>query len=363
MGRTGTASMPLHRGRAPGWLFDRMRDLAGAVSEVVLEEYSRDELLRRISDPRWFQALGCVLGYDWHSSGLTTVTCAALKEALDGEEHGVEVAGGKGRTSLRTPDEISGSRLLPTGRLEPLVEASGLSAKVDSGCVQDGYELYHHAFFFTEDGRWAVVQQGMDGDSGMARRYHWLSSGVESFVEEPHAGLSAERVEERALDLTSSLSGETREVSVDLVNDGPGHLERFSGARGQSSLSGFRDDLEMPRRHEVRVPELTGRTLRNLEEAGERSPSDFRELVSLEGVGGESLRALALVSQLVHGAEADWRDPARYAYAHGGKDGTPYPVDRGDYDGSIRVLREALEMAEVGDRERLDALERLNRFL
>ncbi len=368
MERTGSADLPLHGGKAPRWLFERMKKLTGALSEVIIREYSQDELLSRLSDPYWFQSFGCIVGFDWHSSGLTTTLTGALKESLDEERHGIRVVGGKGATSRRAPNEIMESDLCRYSVLENLVDASKLSAKVDSNCVQDSYSLYHHTLFFTESGKWAVVQQGMNPSNRYARRYHWLSDGVRKFVETPHTGISTQQREDEVLNLTSSLSDETRRVSVDLVNDGPGHLERYLKPKDQRSVFNYMDTvnkrkLHMPTHHDVSISEVTRQTLDNLERAYQRQPEDYRDLVGMEGVGKKSLRALALIAQLVHGTENDWEDPARFSFAHGGKDGYPRPVDKDSYDGSIEFLREALEKAEIGRKERIESLEKLNRFM
>ena len=373
-----SADLPLHTGSAPSWLFDRMVDLAEVVAEAVVEEYGQDELVRRLSDPYWFQALGCVLGFDWHSSGVTTTTMGALKEALDGQEHGVTVVGGKGRTSRKTPDELDATSLdLSTGTREELKRTSRMSAAVDNGCVQDSYDIYHHTMAVSESGAWCVVQQGM-GDS-MARRYHWLSDDVASFVEEPQAALCSQAEAADPLDLTAEESAETRDVSVDLIRDDPRHLLRELqgqrsladfGAGGATSgatddATGLRErlaadpDLTMPGHHELRRADLSEAALDNLQRAYEVQPSDYEELVDLEGIGPGSLRALALVSELVYDAESSREDPAKYAYAHGGKDGTPHPVDRERYDGSVEFMRSMLEGAELDRETKQSSLERL----
>ncbi|MFP4116724.1 MAG: DUF763 domain-containing protein [Candidatus Aenigmatarchaeota archaeon] len=367
MEKTGSADLPLHGGKAPRWLFKRMEKLTGAISEVIIHEYSQEELLRRLSDPYWFQSLGCVVGFDWHSSGLTTTLTGALKEALDEEEHGVKAVGGKGKTSRKAPEEILSSDICNLSTLEKLADTSKLSAKVDSNCVQDSHNLYHHVLLFAESGQWTVIQQGMNPGNKYARRYHWLSDNVEKFVEEPHEGISAQQREDRVLNLTSGLSDETRKVSVDLVNDGPGHLERYLKPKNQRSVFNYADasrrKLDMPAHHEVEISEVTERTLDNLEKAYQKQPKGYEELVETEGIGKKSLRALALIAQLVHGSENDWDDPAKYSYAHGGKDGYPRPVDREEYDKSIEFLRQALEKADIGKKEKMRSLEKLKEFL
>ena len=388
MPRRSTADLPLHSGSAPRWLFDRMVELSDVIAAAIVDEYGREALLRRLSDPYWFQALGCVLGFDWHSSGVTTTTMGALKEALDPHEHGVAVVGGKGATSRKTPDEIDASPLdVPSGTRETLKRTSRMSAAVDNGCVQDSYTLYHHTMVVAESGEWCVVQQGMN--DATARRYHWLSDGLESFVEEPQTAICAQARHPNPLDLTAEASAETRSVSVDLVQDDPVHLKRElqgqrslaefggtdaggrsggdSGASGRSGgdspggLAGLAGapDLTMPTHHELRRADLSERALDQLQRAYEVQPDDYEELVGLDGIGPGSLRALALVAELVYDAERSREDPAKYAYAHGGKDGTPFPVDRGRYDRSIREMRAVIEGAEVDRETRQDSLKRL----
>lgn len=353
-----------------------MVDLSEAIVEVILEEYGQDELLRRLADPYWFQALGCVLGFDWHSSGVTTTTMGALKEALDPIEHGVVIVGGKGAMSRKTPDEIDDTILdVTAGIRSELKRSSRMSAAVDNGCVQDDYTLYHHTMAISESGRWCVVQQGM-GDS-MARRYHWLSDEVKSYVEEPQAAICSQTRHADVLDLTAESSAETRAVSVDLVCDNPAHLKRE--LEGQRSLSEFggstnvsadsdpptlqRDpEFVLPNHHELRETDLSTAALDQLQHAYEYQPDDFEDLVALEGVGKGSLRALALIAELVYDAEAAHEDPAKYAYAHGGKDGTPHPVKRERYDQSIEHLRSMVRGAELDRETRQSSLKRLSQL-
>ena len=362
MRRTGTAELPLHSGRAPPWLFRRMVKLSGAVADYIVYEYGEAELLRRLASPVWFQALACGLGFDWHSSGTTTTTTGALKLALSPEEHGIAIAGGKGRASRRTPEEISELAEilnLPSSREEELIRASRLSAKVDNACVQDGYTLYHHAFIFTRRGEWCVVQQGMH--RRYARRYHWLSEGVESFTREPHSGIACERREGKVLNLVAEESEDVRRTSVDLVRDNPLKLRRY--LKGQLTLDHSIQELAMPERHELRRVDISEQGWRALMRAYEIQPASYEELIALQGLGPKTLRALALLSELLFGAECSWQDPAKYSFAHGGKDGIPYPVDRETYDRSIFLLKEALEEAKLGRKEKYRAIARLKDFL
>lgn len=361
MAKSGSADLPLHGGNAPRWLFNRMEELGGAISEAVIQEHGQGELLERLADPYWFQALGCVLGFDWHSSGLTTTTMGALKEALELEKHGLTVAGGKGKTSRKTPSEIEQKgRDLKTSRLNELKDISRKSASVDNSCIQDSFTLYHHTVVFSEEGGWTVVQQGMN--NSYARRYHWNSEELDNRVEEPHTAICSEGNSSEVLDLSARLSRETRKVSVDLVKDGPQHLERFFRKQGQSSLTSFTDrELKMPEHHLLRKHDLSQRSLKQLEKACQLQPQDFEELIAVKGVGKKSLRSLALIAELVHGTKNSWEDPAKFSYAHGGKDGTPYPVDRERYDRNIETLREMLDASEVEKEKKWEAFHRLEK--
>ncbi|MDK2782401.1 MAG: uncharacterized protein PWR13_1429 [Archaeoglobi archaeon] len=296
MRRGGIADLPLHSGRAPRWLFEKMVELAEKMTEIIVMEHGEREFLRRISDPFWFQAFSCVLGFDWHSSGTTTTTTGALKAALDPEKFGIAVCGGKGRVALRTPEEI---RKIPFDvDHEELVRASRMSAKVDNSCVQDGYSLYHHTIFISREGDWAIVQQGMN--ERYARRYHWLSERVESFVEAPHSGISSERIEERVLDVTSKENEPVRKASLDAVRELPSFLRETR-------------KLRMPENHILREFNLSESSKRVLQKVYELQPSSYEELVEFRGVGAKTIRALALISSLIYGEEISWKDPARYS--------------------------------------------------
>ncbi len=362
--RTGYADLPLHSGRAPRWLFERMARLAPAIVEAIAIERGADGVLERLSDPHWFQAFGCVLGFDWHSSGLTTTVCGALKTGLAGRERdvGLWVAGGKGRASRRTPQELEriGDALALDGGA--LAYTSRMSAKVDSAAVQDGFALYHHAFFVTGEGRWAVVQQGMRDADGSARRYHWLGSGVRDLVVEPHAAIASDARAPVVLDLTARDSAGARDASVALAREEPGRVLRE--AERAATYAERIARLRMPGRHAIDLArDVRPRNLRSvLLTTYEAAPDGFEELLALPGVGARAVRALALLAEILHGAPASARDPARFSFAHGGKDGHPYPVDRGTYDLSIEWLREAVTRARLGRGDRLEALRRLARF-
>lgn len=368
MKRVGVAELPLHGGKCPPWLFSRMKRLGGSIAEIIVHEYGRREFIHMLSDPFFFQALGCVLGYDFHSSGLTTVTMGALKEALKPEELGLAVCGGKGRVSKRTPNEIeklADAFPIPSKKIESLKYASRMAAKVDNTCLQDGYQLYHHCFVLSEDGDWAVVQQGMH--ERLARRYHWLSEGIHGFVEEPHTGIAADRREEVVLDMTARDSGEARTASLDLVRDNPKRLTRYVREAEQRSLDDYLArspqvlTLIMPTQHTI--SDLTKRTMAALRKAYELQPSSYEELVAMRGIGQKAVRALALVSDLIYGKSPSWRDPAKYSFAHGGKDGVPYPVDKLTYQKTTEILEGAIQEAKLERKERLNAIRRLHEFL
>ena len=353
MARTGFSQLPLHGGKAPRWLFERMVPLSREIVVFMASELGRDEVLRRLSDPYWFQAFGCVLGFDWHSSGLTTTVCGALKEGLKpvAKDLGLYVAGGKGATSRKTPSEITAVCESTGLDPQPLVYASKISAKVDNSAVQDGYQLYHHAFIFTGEGEWCIVQQGMNDANAMARRYHWLSEGLTTYVDEPHAAVCCDTTAE-TLNLVAHESAATREASA-----------KLAGQRPEVVLEalGHLPTLEMPRRHEIHA-ELDvdpARLQKVLLKTYEGAPADFETLLGMEGVGAKTLRALALTSELIYGTKASVRDPARYSFAHGGKDGTPFPVDRATYDKTIEVMRQALDKAAIDRSEKVAAFRRL----
>lgn len=353
--RTGIANLPLHSGAAPRWLFTLMVRLAREVLSHLVAEYGSVEVLRRLSDPFWFQAFGCLLGFDWHSSGVTTTTCGAIKEALRGAEHdfGLIMAGGKGATSRRTPAEITTA--CESLGMEPagLVGTSRLVAKVDSAAVQDGYQLYHHVFMFTPQGQWCVIQQGMSDMTGMARRYHWLSEQVSNLVIEPHAAVCCD-IQGPTLNLVAAESAPAQAAMVELAAD---------PQRAAQPLFDRLPVLDLPERHHIERADLDPKRLEKiLLKTYEAAPQNFEDLLSVSGVGAKSLRALALAAELIYGTPASTRDPARFAFAHGGKDRIPYPVDRPTYERTIDALQQALNHAKVDRSEKMRALKRLATF-
>lgn len=355
--KTGITDLPLHYGSCPAWLFQRMKKLGKAITEIIVIEYGKDEFLRRISDPFFFQSFACVLGFDWHSSGVTTTLTGALKEASL-KELGIAVLGGKGKASRKTPDEIEALAeefSFTDKKIEELKKASKLAAKVDNVALQDGFELYHHSFIVTEEGKWAVIQQGMNLETKYARRYHWLSEKVKSFVNEPHLAICCD-FKCKPLNMVAKESEEARKCSVDLVKDNPIHLKKYLVPnREQKTIFKY---LKMPSQHEIELDNYKA-----LQEAFEKQPKNYEELLQIKGIGAKTVRALALISNLIFGSEVSWRDPVKYSFAHGGKDGHPYPVDRKTYEESIELLQDAIQQAKLNKREKIEAFKRLNFFL
>jgi hypothetical protein len=363
MKKIGFATLPLHPGRAPPWLFKRMVKLAKGIIEIVLYEYNHDGFLKRLSDPYWFQAFSCVLGFDWHSSGTTTVTCGALKEALNPEEHGLAVLGGKGKASRKTSEEITrvGDVFsISSKKINKLVYSSKMSAKVDNTALQDGHQLYHHVFILTEKGKWAVIQQGMNPENQTARRYHWLSSNVKSFIEEPHTGIISDLRYKEVLNMIAKESEVTRRVSTDLIKE---HPKKICNLIKIVSRPSYQSTLNKWFGKEIKTLSMPQRiNWTALERAYEEQPTNYEGLLAIKGMGPSTIRALALISDLIYGKEPSWKDPARYSFAHGGKDGIPRPVDRELYDKSIKTLEEFIQQAKIGNKDKLHALKRLHWF-
>ncbi|HEX8755381.1 MAG TPA: DUF763 domain-containing protein [Steroidobacteraceae bacterium] len=399
--RSGYADLPLHGGRVPAWLATRMAALGRVIAEAIVHHYGAEEFLRRLSHPFWFQSFGSVMGMDWHSSGITTSVLGALKRGLAPVEHelGIYVCGGRGRAARRTPDELAkvGERTgLDAARL---AGTSRLIAKIDSAAVQDGYDLYLHGFIVTASGEWCVVQQGMSAVRREARRYHWLSEGLSSFLDSPHAAVDGVN-QGRILNLADARAKASRAAGLELVRAGPGRtlsvLRRLQSGRGRT-LSLFAEDeadvmavaaqdppaqcltlpgspasapsraapplphLQMPARHEVLASDVVLRRLHGaLAAAADRGPQDFADLLLTPGVGARTVAALALVAEIIHGAPSRFTDPARFSLAHGGKDGHPFPVPLKVYDETLRVLKQAVGQARLGRAEKLSALQRLD---
>jgi uncharacterized protein len=355
-----TVDLPLHGGSCPRWLYPRMEKLAEQIFLILDLEYSDKQILQRLSDPLWFQALACTLGFDWHSSGTTTTTTAAVKQALSKINIGIYGAGGKGKTSRNTLTDIkkNAEKINLTGqKISSMLRASRLSAKVDNSALQDGFSLYHHTFFFSKDS-WAVIQQGMSQENSYARRYHW--NNTENFLIEPHKAVCCDQIV-NPLNMVAKEAQEARKVSVDIAKDFS-HFYTVKNKAGQTSLFDFKPEvIEFKREHFPKIP-LSHQNLVTLKEIKEYQPENYEELLLFKGVGPKIIRSLALVSELAFGTELSWKDPVKFSFAHGGKDGWPYPVDTKQYDESIQTLAAAVKSAKTKEKDKFFALQRLRRF-
>ena len=349
MPRSGYADLPLHYGRVPVWLAERMTKLGGAIVEALVIEYGKSEVLKRLSDPMWFQAFGCVLGMDWHSSGITTSVMGALKRAINpiSKELGIYICGGRGKHSLQTPAELLSIAGQTGLNGDALVRSSRLAAKIDNTAVQDGFQLYLHNFILTDKGEWAVVQQGLNDASGMARRYHWHSTQFDSFLNEPHAGVCGEN-QGLILNLTDRNAANTRSSIINITEENPGRM-----------LGEIRK-ITMPRHHEVTISDVNLKRLGAiLTVAHEMQHKNFESLLLLEGAGPRTIQSLTLVSEIIYGTPSRFTDPARYSFAHGGKDGHPFPVPLKVYDETLGVLKRSIEKAKLGLNEKQQAIKQL----
>ncbi len=349
--KRGSADLPLHYGTVPPWLAERMSLLGGAITEAVVTEYGRSALLQRLSDPFWFQSLGCVLGMDWHSSGITTSVMNALKKAINkrSSDLGVYVCGGRGKSSRQTPVELLEIANKTGLNGDELIRCSKLSAKVDNTAVQDGFQLYLHSFIVTRDGEWTVIQQGMNTNERMARRYHWLSSSLHSFTEEPHTSVCGKN-QGLILNLTDKLAAPTKEGIIELTRQSPDKL--------MHEVS-----VILPRHHEVKAEDVNLKRLgAALILAHETNVTDMESLLMLEGVGPRTLQSLTLVSEVIHGTPSRFSDPARFSFAHGGKDGHPFPVPTRVYDETIEILDKAVHQSRLGDKDKSEALKNLSKI-
>lgn len=369
--RTGSANLPLHYGRVPPWLADRMAKLGAVMSQAIIHHYGRDELLRRLAHPFWFQSFGAVMGMDWHSSGITTSVIGALKRGLTplSKELGIHICGGRGKYSRQTPQELIsiGNRVGFDGGV--LAQSSRLVAKVDSAAIQDGFALYLHGFVVTDDGKWAVIQQGMNDANKQARRYHWLSEGLESFIDAPHAAIEG-RHQGDIINLTDERAKVSRSKQIDLLKTLTpdriiAELSKLENPAQESIATEIKQPLlphlDMPAHHDVRPENISLQRLHgNIAAAIENGPEDFPELLLTPGVGARTVRALAMVAEVIHGAPYRFSDPARFSLAHGGKDRHPFPVPVKVYDETIRVLKTAIQNAKLGKSDELSAIKRLD---
>lgn len=370
----GFATFTLDYGRCPKWLFDRMVKLGREMTQVLIAEYGPDEFLKRLADPVWFQSLGTVLAFDWNASGLTTILTAALKTAIWGQEKdlGIFICGGKGRTSRKTPEEIQtwGERLsLPEKQVKNLVYNSRMSAKVDSSLIQDGFQIYHHTFCFTKNGAWTVIQQGMNQNNQTARRYHWFSENINDLVCEPHTGIASQVRLPQTLNLTAKKSTDNRQLAVELVLAGFKTvfkdlqlLAKHSSSLSQMVSFGYNQDkltlLNLANKEFKSHPVVKEDFSRSpylkkiLYKICELQPKSYEKLLAIEGVGPKTIRSLALVGEVIYGAKPSYQDPARYSFAHGGKDATPYPVDRKTYDQTITIMKELVNKTKLSFTEK-----------
>lgn len=379
----GIATFTLDYGKCPPWLFERMVKLGREMIRVMVAEEGPNEVVRRLGDPVWFQSLGTVLAFDWNASGLTTILTAALKEAIRGEEKelGLFMCGGKGKTSLKTPEEIerwSWGGVLSQVNAQKLIYNSKMAAKVDSSLLQDGFQIYHHAFIFSKNGAWTVVQQGMNTQNQTARRYHWHSAQVTDMVCEPHSGIASQTLADQVLDLAAAQSAQTRDVSTQLVNQNSyaalmkdvkilrRHMSTLSRMveveQGQQRLKLIElEDVEF-KTHPVLIEDFSKSAYleKILWKVTDRKPKDYEELLSLEGVGPKTMRALALVGEVLYGARPSYEDPARFSFAHGGKDATPYPIDKPTYDITIETLKRYTQKTRLEATEKANIIKRLD---
>jgi hypothetical protein len=378
-------TLPLHSGNPPKYLIRRMTKLAGCISKVIIDEYGTLEFLKKLSDPLWFQAFGCVLGFDWHSSGLTTVVMAVLKQSINVDSHGIAIAGGKGRNAIRTPHEIydicNREFNLSDIKIKALLYASKMSAKVDNSAIQDYYHLYHHNIIFDSWGNWSIVQQGMNANNNTSRRYHWLSKSLsESFVIEPHTGMLGEsNYGNNVLDMTSKTSIENQKISIDILNDHQNIKDLYSSV---CRLLTHRKDMtidswiELPmvksnmftmttsyskelNLHYSMPSKIDWNLIRNIHEI---QPSNYEEFLSVTGVGPSTVRAISLIAELIFGSKTSWKDPIKFTFAHGGKDGVPHFIDRKTYDESIKFLQCSIEGAEISRQDRDQSLKKLAEY-
>lgn len=349
MKRSGSADLPLHYGAVPVWLAERMAKLGLAITESILTEYGRPEVLRRLSNPFWFQSLGAVMGMDWHSSGITTSVLSALKKSINprSKELGIYICGGKGKNSRQAPEELLHVAEKTGLDGNQLVHSSKLSAKVDNTAIQDGFQLYLHNFIVSTDGQWTVIQQGMQEKTGTARRYHWHSENLRSFVEEPHAAICGLQ-QGIILDMTNRLAAPARDAALTISKQKPEKMMQEI-------------QLILPSHHDVRAEDVDLKRLGAiLWLAHEKQPADFEELLLLQGVGPRTLQSLALVSEVIHGTPSRFKDPARFAFAHGGKDGHPFPVPVKVYDETIKTLQTAVYKAKIGESDKQQAIKKLS---
>lgn len=366
--RTGIATMTLDYGQCPAWLFQRMTRLGRVIALAIISEFGSEEFIKRLADPVWFQSLGTLMAFDWNASGLTITTTAALKEALRGLEKDADVflCGGKGKTSRKTPDQIidwSWKLGINQQLSDKLVYTSRAAAKVDSALIQDGFTLYHHSFIFNKKGQWAVVQQGMNTQIGRARRYHWWGAQVKNLLEEPHTGIATQAKLAKVLDLTDKTSKKNKETTLQIIKDEKS-LYRSLKVLAQPKSNYQMRILDLPgiefHHHPVEAEFLHPQLQKTINKVVITQPNSFEKLLMMPGVGGKTIRALSLVSEVIYGAKPSYEDPARYSFSFGGKDGTPYPVDKTTYDKTLSVLENAVRKSNLYIREKNTTLQKID---
>ena len=378
--KRGTVNLPLHHGQAPSYLVKRMIKLSSEISTIIIEENGSKEFFKRISDPLWFQAFGCVLGFDWHSSGLTTFVTGVLKQSLNSEQHRITISGGKGKNSTKPKYEIKTlaekNYNLSTSKINHLLYASKMSAKIDNSAIQDGFNLYHHMIFFDEDGNWTIIQQGLNEKYKLARRYHWISDNLINYIIEPHKGIIGQERIPLCLNMTSKEAEENRKSCVDLVKEGSNSiqsyiykimetntLEKLDKWISLNRLDSDGNNFVEQRYSHIEKYEMPRKiNWKTMDELYDISPTNYEHLISQNGVGPSTVRALALISEIIYGNRASWSDPVKYNYAHGGKDGVPYPIARNTYDNSIKYLSEAINGSEIEKIEKISTLKRLSMY-
>ncbi len=370
MQRSGFIDLPLHGGIAPHWLLKRMKKLSKPIMEILIYEYGTDGVLERLADPFFFQALSCVLAFDWHSSGTTTVLTGVLKSSINPEEYGIGFAGGKGKHSKNTFSDIEeiGFQLgLSDKKIDNLQYASKITAKVDSAAIQDGFDLYHHVAIISDRGNWSVVQQGLNISGGYARRYHW-SYKAHDYLEEPHTGIISDLIKTKVLDLTSKESLETRETIPDILKEGPERVRRLLSSlmdKNQTSLTSFMGEEE----NQINLRDLETSILPKrvnwdiLREIYESDLINFEDILAFKGMGRSTIKGLALVSELIYGTSISWKDPVKYSFAFGGKDGVPRPVNQKGMEDAAEVLKNAINTAKIGNEDKLRSIKSLKDFL
>ena len=370
MSKVGIATLPLHSSKAPSWLLKRMVILGRPIFKILYDMEGADGIIRRLSDTFWFQGLACILGFDWHSSGCTTVIGGVLKQIITPEEHGLVIAGGKGKTSLKVKEHLkSKAKRLDYSdeNIEELSEISRLVAKVDNAAIQDGFFLYHHLMLVSEK-NWGIIQQGLDTNIRKARRYHWISEGLESYLDDPHSDINTEVYKDKVLNMASKESSDCRKVSIDLISEGSKSIRRYLTKlkdKNQTSLQDFMinsDKAKLQKIPNLNMPILFTLKWECVEMAKELTTNDYTELLKIQGIGPGMIRALALISEFIWGEPPSWKDPAKYSFAVGGKDGIPYPVNLKRMEQCAEILEEGIDLSRLKQNEKLKALKRLHKY-